>query len=208
MRQIGAYTWEARLDNQTIGYFDTDEDASFAYDKAALATYGEFARLNHPLDEVLARTEPPRRFGRKAMSGFRGVAPCGNRWLAEIKHDKHRYQLGSFATAEEAAFAYDKAALALYGEKAQLNHPVEQVTAWTAPPRRLRASNSSGYRGVKRIGRRWCAGLHASGVAKHLGMFDTAEEAAYAYDAAAREAYGDRAILNFPSEPGSRPSDM
>ncbi|HEX6796370.1 MAG TPA: HNH endonuclease [Ktedonobacterales bacterium] len=201
VRRLGLHTWEARLDNQTLGYFDSEEDASFAYDKAALGAYGEFARLNHPRNDVLAWTEPPRRYGRKAMSGFRGVAPCGNRWLAEIKHHKHRYQLGSFATAEEAAFAYDKVALSLYGDRAQLNHPVEQVLAWVRPPRRLRASNSSGYRGVRRIGRRWCAGLHAAGIAKHLGMFDTAEEAARAYDAAALEVYGDRAILNFPPEP-------
>lgn len=201
VRRLGPHTWEARLDEQALGYFDTEVDASFAYDKAALAAYGQFARLNHPLDMVLAWAEPSRQFGRKAMSGFRGVAPCGERWLAEIKHDKHRYQLGSFATAEEAALAYDKAALSLYGDKAQLNHPLEQVIAWAAPPRRLRASNSSGYRGVKRIGRRWGAGLHAAGIAKHLGMFDTAEEAARAYDAAALEAYGDRAILNFPPPP-------
>lgn len=206
VRRLAAHTWEARLGEQTVGYFDTDEDASLAYDKAALAAYGEFARLNHPGDEVLAWTEPLRRYGRKAMSGFRGVAPCGNRWLAEIKHDKHRYQLGSFATAEHAAFAYDKAALSLYGDRAQLNHPVEQVIEWMAPQRRLRATNSSGYRGVKLIGRRWCASIHAVGKAKHLGMmFDTAEEAARAYDAAALAVYGGRAILNFPPEPSKRP---
>lgn len=204
VRRLGLHTWEARLDNQTLGYFDTEEDASFAYDKTALVAYGEFARLNHPCDDVLAWTEPPRRFGRKAMSGFRGVAPCGDRWLAEIKYHKHRYQLGTFATAEEAALAYDKAALSLCGDRAQLNHPVEQVIAWEAPPRRLRASNTSSFRGITRIGRRWCASIHAAGIAKHLGMFDTAEEAARAYDAAALEAYSDCAILNFPANPSQR----
>src|SRR5215469_8639660 len=135
IRRLNAHTWEARVDNQTVGYFDTALDASFAYDKAALELYGEKAQLNHPLKEVLAWIVPMRQFGRKGVSGYRGVQPCGDRWGAEIKGNKQLYQLGFFDTAEEAALAYDKAALELYGEKAQLNHPRERVLAWTPPPR-------------------------------------------------------------------------
>ena len=54
VRLITTYTWEARLDERTVGYYDTAEDASFAYDKAALEEYGEFAHLNHHIDQVLA----------------------------------------------------------------------------------------------------------------------------------------------------------
>jgi hypothetical protein len=95
-RRITTCTWEARLDERTVGYYDTAEDASFAYDTAALAEYGEFAHLNHPIDQVLAWNAPTRQFGRKSANGYRGVQAVGDRWQAEIKHQKRRIPLGFY----------------------------------------------------------------------------------------------------------------
>ena len=64
--------------------------------------------------------------------------------------------------------------------------------------------NMWGYRGVE-----WRAAKKVfrarieppgQGRGKWLGSFATAEDAARAYDAAARQIYGDRAALNFPRE--------
>lgn len=58
-------------------------------------------------------------------------------------------------------------------------------------------ANSCGFRGVLfRAGRRFSAQL----AGKYLGSYDTAEEAAKAYDAAARQHFGDFAVLNFPKD--------
>ena len=127
VRRLGDHIWQARVNGQTVGYFDTALDASFAYDKAAVEQYGEFARLNHPLQQVLEWTPPIRQFGRKSASGYHGVQACGDRWgRFYCSWWRHR-QLGFFDAPEEAAFAYDKAALEAYGESALLNHSIEQV---------------------------------------------------------------------------------
>ena len=57
--------------------------------------------------------------------------------------------------------------------------------------------NPSGYRGVRRNGKRWVAIIVANKKAKHVGTFDTAEQAARAYDEAARELHGPFARPNF-----------
>lgn len=58
-------------------------------------------------------------------SGYKGV--CRNksraRWIAQITANGIRKWIGSFATAEEAALAYDIAAIELHGEFARLNFP-------------------------------------------------------------------------------------
>jgi hypothetical protein len=65
------------------------------------------------------------------------------------------------------------------------------------PPR-----GTSGYRGVSfhpHTGK-WRARLKVAGITTSLGLFDSAEAAARAFDAAAPEIYGEFAWLNFPDE--------
>ena len=63
-------------------------------------------------------------------------------------------------------------------------------------------STRSGYKGVYAYGKRWAAVIHDGGKQRRLGVWDTPEEAARAYDIALiARAGGDKfAAVNFPTE--------
>lgn len=70
---------------------------------------------------------------------------------------------------------------------------------------RRRSDNKTGFKGVyfDKNRRRWAVQVQASGKVRCVGRFDTPEEAARAYDTAARELHGAFARLNFPDNEAS-----
>lgn len=56
-------------------------------------------------------------------SGYKGIRPSKNKWAAQIQCNHKWEHLGVFNTPEEAARAYDKRAVELFGEFAKTNFP-------------------------------------------------------------------------------------
>lgn len=57
----------------------------------------------------------------KSSSSFKGVYPHGKKFRAVVKYNSKQIYLGLFATEHDAAEAYNKKALALFGSFARLN---------------------------------------------------------------------------------------
>lgn len=58
---------------------------------------------------------------KNSKSKYFGVSKSRNKWCARIEYNKKNLYLGSFFTEEDAALAYNKKAIELYGRLAKIN---------------------------------------------------------------------------------------
>lgn len=115
---------------KNLGYFDNEDDAAIAYNKAARQFYGEEAFQNEiGMDNsaALAKIErilKPRK-PKKFTSSFRGVSLDKSYNPPSYRVRVRNKQVGIFCNEVDAARRYDREALKAFGEKAVLNFPDE-----------------------------------------------------------------------------------
>ncbi|XP_057973642.1 AP2-like ethylene-responsive transcription factor ANT [Malania oleifera] len=147
---------QTRKGRQVLGGYDMEEKAARAYDLAALKYWGPSTHINFPLENYKEELEEMKNMSRqeyvahlrRKSSGFsrgasmyRGVTRHHQhgRWQARIGRvagNKDLY-LGTFSTQEEAAEAYDVAAIKFRGVNAVTNFDITRYDV-----ERIMASNS------------------------------------------------------------------
>lgn len=140
----------------------------------------------------------------KTRGKYRGVVRDNRdgKWCARITINGKIYSFAYGTDPEASARAWDIAARYHYGEFAVTNFAgTEAKPAWELITAVRNCENrTSRFRGVRRTkGGRWQVIFFK----KHYGVFATQEEAARAYDAAAFDSLGDKAILNFRHKAGN-----
>jgi hypothetical protein len=217
--------WQAqiRYDNKQhkLGTFDTEQEAALAYDRQARKC-GEDKLLNYEniktAEEAAVQAQAkyilvhPKQPKPRPPSGFYGVSASGKRWYAKINYDNKQHFLGCFDTKQEAALAYDRKArqcgkdtLLNYksikaAEEAAVQAQAEHILVhdMCVGPKQPKPRPPSGFYGVSANRKQWRAMIYYDNKQHYLGIFDTKQEAALAYDKKARQC-GKDTPLNYES---------
>jgi len=213
----GAHNVEASAASKAVGL---PKDTTAGITSSSSDDSANDARKLPGLHKIEAAKVLPRH---NVASKFRGVTffRLLGKWRAQISWEGKRVPLGFFADQQQAAEAYDKAALykALYKDdpsaNVKLNFPsdtyaeaMKKLTGleWTEVVRSIRGrSNVPNFRGVTLLHYtgKWKAQINRQGVVHSLGHFDNQEQAAATFDKAALYMEfkgGPAAKLNFPSD--------
>ena len=142
---------------------------------------------------------------RTTKTGLIGVDTLSSgRFQAKIWLDRKWKYLGSFDTKKEAAKTHDNEAIKQCLPFSKLNYPKEAPVGYLPMQQVLPINNTVGYRGAYRSGKSFRAKIRLytdgakRGVSTNIGSYETAKEAAIAYDRAVLKNNQSTTLLNFP----------
>ena len=201
-KSSGRYQAMIRINGKykNLGLHDTAKQAAKSFDKEAIKLRRPFSTLNYPKRAPVSYTPIQKPLQSNKTVGYRGVSKKGKKFRARIYIKNIVTLLGTHDTAKEAAIAYDRAVLKANKSTTLLNFPDMVHNLDVEPKRTKYKRSSSGYRGVfKQPNGKFQAQIYIDSKTKYIGRkFETAIQAALAYDQAAIKAGKKKSTLNFP----------
>ena len=180
---------------QYLGSFDTKEQAGIAYDRVAIdksteevsytLNYSKMSDHESEEEEALQVEPPPKKKRKRSTpnqtTGLIGVSNDGKTYIAVIVIDGTQYNLGTFATKDEAGMAYDQFVADKSTEEIffALNYKKQLATKKKVHGK---PNKKSGLIGVVSVGKKYNVMCWYGGKQTYLGRFDTKEQAGIAYD--------------------------
>jgi len=133
-------------------------------------------------------------------TGYKGVTMNrSGSWAARIGLQGRHIHLGTYHTPEEAAAAYNKAAIQYFEDFARLNNLPDKIHT-----KRVLTTGKLGLLGVSITNRKsrsvYRARLTLNGKRIHIGYFDDPILAALAYNDAVKQLDPNRSKFNFPGD--------
>ena len=191
---------------KNLGTYDTAKQAAKAYDTEAIILRKPFSSLNYPKQVPVGYTPKQQPLVSRNTVGYRGVSKKSvskskrrKTFQTQIIIGGKNTHIGTYETAKEAAIAYDRFVLKANQCTSLLNFPDMVHNLDVEPKRKKYTGSSSGYRGVVKVpSGRFVADISIDKKQRRIGTFDTAMQAALAYDQAAINAGKQNVVLNFP----------
>ena len=180
--------------------YETAKQAAKAYDKHAIKLRRPFSKLNFPEKAPVGYTPVRQALQSNNTVGYRGVYKNGKKYRALSSIAGKQTHLGIYDTPKEAAIVYDRAVLKANQPTSLLNFP-DMVHNLDIEPKRkkYKRSSSTGYRGVSKKRKKFSAVITLAEGRTYLGTFNTAIDAAIAYDVEHMKHGLPKEDMNFPN---------
>ena len=200
-RYQAAIMLHGNAQSTSLGSYGSLEYAAEVYDQEAIKLGRPLEKLNYPAEVPDGYTPKQVPLRANNGSGYRNVSVYAGKFQSAITIDHKMRYFGVFENAYDAAVCSDCAIHKYHKSVSLLNFPNMIHNLDVEPKRKkqkLKRNNSTGYKGIEKTSYGYRARYKKGDVTVSLGTFETAIDAALAFDQAAIKRGHQLYTLNFP----------